>query len=132
MPSASLGDFDFAVYQGPPYTLEVAHLLTETRPGIDGYDVWNIGEWGEKFEARTIAVFDTYANAVTEKLAYDASIALAGLVLELNGVAVANYTFKVFAVEAKAKRVIAAIAGGSGTTYGAIIEAKWTLSAIAD
>jgi len=132
MPAASLGNFDFAVFKGPPYHLERAHLLTETRPGVDSFDVWNVGEWGDKFEVNTIAVYDTYADALAGVAAYDESVADAGLALELNGVAVANYTFKVFAVEARAKKVITAITADDGTQYGAIVEAKWTLAAIAD
>lgn len=132
MPAATLGDFDFSVYKGPPYHLERAHLITETRPGYDGFDVWNIGSWGDKFEVNTIAVYDTYDNAVAAVADYDDSVADTGLDLEVNGVAVAGYTFKVFSVEAKARKVIKAITADDGTEYGAIVEAKWTLAAIED
>lgn len=134
MPAAKLGNFEFAVYKGPPYTLYRAHLVTEVRAygGVDGNDIWNIGEWGDKFEANTIAVYDDYDDAIAGKIEYDNSIADTGLALEVQGVAVAGYTFKVFAVEAKAKRVIKAITADDGTEYSAIVEAKWMLSSIRD
>lgn len=130
MAAATLGSFGFVAWNGEtaPYRLPESNLLVETRAGVDAFEVWEIGTIGEPFQVDTVAVYGTYADAVTAKRNYELSKGSSGLALTFS-TQVLNYRFKVLDVKAQAKSIVRAVVAGDNTNYTALVRARWTIVA---
>lgn len=131
MIAATLGNFNFVVWNGPPYDLPMAHLYTETRPGVRGFNCWNVGEWGDPFQVNTIAVAATHNDAIDIKVLFDGALALGALTLTYRSVPIVDYLFKVLNGSKHSAGTSAhAHCAGNGTQYKGLVDSKWVLAAM--
>ena len=101
-------------------------LALESRPGVDGVGLWELGEGGEPEEITTVVNVADFAAAVTLCDLYRGLIGAGPQTIVYAGVNLGDY--HVLAVEAEPKAVVRTT---GGVTPGgvAIVTAKWKIVA---
>lgn len=126
----TLGSFAFHIWQGPPYLLTQANVITETRPGAAATNLWLDAVRAQPFMAKIISYYDTWPNAVAALATLNALASSGPLTLTF-AEAVAGYQFKVLSLaEQRAEAVKASVAGNENTLEG-MLSAQLTLLAVA-
>lgn len=125
-----LGQFVFhGMWGGPKFDQTIVEC--ETRPGVNGVSIHDIGRWGQPFDIQTIQFTTTYSAAIEAMKSYSGAAADNAYVMIIGGVTVTGGRYKVISVDATPKSVIvkspAALSGYLGE-----VRARWTMLPIAD
>lgn len=121
-----LGQFIFhGMWGGPKF--EETIIECETRPGVKGISIHDIGKWGKPFEIATVVFVPTFSDAVDTIEAYAAAAADNALVMVIGSKTVVGTLYKVKTVDAGPPKAVIvksppAIAGRLGE-----VRARWTL-----
>jgi hypothetical protein len=126
-----IGSFLFHGMWGTPDFPEAA-IGTETRAGVNGTTLHNLGVWGKPFQTKTIVGVADYNTAIAVCELYKTATAFDPLFLAIGSIPIAGGLFKVMSVESDAKRVVWFKVAGDSTYYGAIVRSNWTLLPIAN
>jgi hypothetical protein len=125
-----LGQYTFhGMWGGPQFNQTV--IAGETRPGVDGTSLHDLGSWGEPFDIQTITFTPTYAAAIELCKTYSTASSENAYVMTIGSVGVTGGRYKVLKAEPKPKAVIvrapAALVGYLGE-----VRTTWTLLPLAD
>ena len=127
-----LGPFAFHGMWAPQLEGPQGHALVESRPGLHGVDVWQLGVWADPCEATTETLVGTYQQARQLVDLYRRLTVQSPQMLMIGGVLYSQTFFQVLAV--REEHVAALVRGhvaGDPTWYGAVCRVRWTLQPIA-
>jgi len=126
MADYSIGPFEFLTMTGPPPGLR-QEAQVETRPGVDGAALWQLGLRGRPFVCETFRDFETLSDARVAWKEYEAAVfATEPADLVWDGDA-EFFPYVIMDVQPITCRAIMGGIGGLTDSPGAILAARWTL-----
>ena len=123
--ASSIGSYSFVRMSPQPLTA-AQRVQAESRAGVAGVGLWLLGAAGQEYTVETVAIYSTFANAVTGANNYRTLIGAAAQAIVYGGQSCGNVV--VLGVEARAERIVKGFS--SGGTALAIVTANWRLIAV--
>lgn len=123
--ASSIGVYSVVSMQPKPQG-SATRLALESRPGVDGVGLWELGTGGEAEEITTVVNVATFAAAVALCALYRATIGAGPQAIVYGGQGLGNY--HVLDVQAEPKAIVRSV-GGVVPGGLAIVTAKWRIVA---